>query len=135
MQIKNDDIQFIKFLEGLKEAHFEQGDLLRSLSKLNKLDYHWFLISLLEIVNSGKYLEILDDRDGSIMTLVNIKVDINDKINNEITITGSLMDSGESVTLGYNIIEIDDARVPHGIHKYYVRTIETLYRFSIRTED
>lgn len=128
MEIINNS-QFSNLLQRL--VHDEV--IIDSANELDLLDYHWFLISILEGIERDGNLEILRNSDGRYENYKIIQANINDNKLNELTLQLERKEDGKINNHVFIVSKCDDARVGgDDFRKYYIYTEEEMYRFVIK---
>lgn len=132
MRICNEQ-EFMKFLTELKDTYFEGGTLLNDEHNLDLLDYHWFLMSILESIDKDYILEILDDIDGLTRNYKIHSAEVDDLCKNRVIIHLFCLDElhwNNEQQHQYLIKKVSDAR-DRGIYKYFITTDTAKYRFRM----
>lgn len=129
MNIKDNE-RFAKLLNDLEMSHLGEVELLNEEDQLDKMDYHWFLITLAESLEKQAVLNIMDDRDGNDNEYKVIDVEIHDNKLNSVNIKLKNLRTNEEIVHNYLVKEVKDERIPLPGRKYYVTTEETKYRFK-----
>ncbi|WP_252214690.1 hypothetical protein [Clostridium sp. VAP41] len=111
-------------------AHVGELELLTDEGQLDKMDYHWFLITLAESLEKQSILHILDDRDGNSREYQVVDVEIDSNKLNSVNIKLKDIRTNEVSVNNYLVKEVRDARIVLPGRKYYVTTDKTKFRFT-----
>ena len=127
MKIIN-DTKFAQFLQELEERESVQ----EPNDELDLLDYHWFLVSILEGLENPSRLEILKDSNGECINYNLLEANIDDSNINKLKLRLENRQDNVIEDHLFDIKKCDDARVPDiNSRKYYVHTEDDMYRFVI----
>lgn len=104
---------------------------IKGTSELDLLDYHWFLVSILDGIEKQYTLELMDNNnDYKTHEYKIIKGEINDEKLNEVTLTLKRIEDNIISEHLFEIEKVEDARAQRTM-KYYVKTKDGNYRFNI----
>lgn len=127
MQIGN-NAELERWITELKMMDLNEKKI-ETAPKLNVLDYHWFLVSILQSIEGAKKVEVLENSTGVYKYYIILEGRINDDIPNVVTFKVSECGESEKTEdIVFDVQEIQDARIRDG-YKYYVTTPRGKYRF------
>lgn len=107
--------------------------VIESANELDLMDYHWFLLSILESLKKKSKLELLRDSDGQYEDYKILDAEINDSKLNKLTLKLEREKDNKIVNYDFLIKGCKDARmIDHNFRKYYIDTNNERYRFLIR---
>ncbi|MCB2359430.1 hypothetical protein [Clostridium estertheticum] len=103
---------------------------IKDASEIDLLDYHWFIVSILEGIEKQFTIKLLDINDDYEQDYKIIDGEINDDKLNELSLTLKNIEDNVISEHSFEIESVDDARSPTTM-KYFVKTKDNKYRFHI----
>ena len=133
MKILNDE-NFANLCSRLITSGIENERVINNEPSLNEMDFHWFLLSLLEALEENAPVKIMDDRSGDEISYKLIEAELDDTKLNLLTLTLEENDSKDVVVNKYLIKKVDDSRMLGNNRKYYITTDESMYRIIVKRD-